>query len=315
MYWFLAECGTDTKPFICESNTAICDSGISYDIEGDKRAPTGMSGIMQKNPGTEQECMDHCNGKPICWGFLFNPTVPKCVMYDQYDDPFRTDNDQIDVSGEDLYMKRCDFDLNEDTNDLSVPTYDGCGSVVISDCVVCVPTTEESTTKYQTSEKETTSVKVSTADKTTETTLPTTTEHYMTSTVDKSTSDLHSTTIQSETISVAKTNIDLTTQKEFTTLSAGKTPYCVCTCNNVTNQMSLEERINEIVNEIKVDRSKTSSFTRKHTSAWDSRKSSASIGYVGIAILISIAFLLLCLDSSSIIYKVFANLKKSSTRK
>lgn len=89
---------------------AICDSGISYDIESDTRAPTGMSGIMQKNPGTEQECKDQCNEESNCWGFLFNPTVPKCVMYDQYDDPFRTDNDQIYVSGEDLYMKRCDFD-------------------------------------------------------------------------------------------------------------------------------------------------------------------------------------------------------------
>ncbi|VDH93690.1 Hypothetical predicted protein, partial [Mytilus galloprovincialis] len=318
MYWFLAECGTDTKPFICESSTAICEfeTGISYDIESDKRVPTGMSGTMQKNPGTEQECKEHCNGKPICWGFLFNPTVPKCVMYDLYDDPFRTDNDQIDASGEDLYMKRCDFDLNEDTNDLIVPPYDGCGSAVISDCVLCVSTTEESTTEYQTSVKETTSVKVSTADKATVTAIQsTTTEHNMTSTVEIATSDLHSTTIKSETIPIAETTIDLTTQKEFTTVTAGKTPYCVCTCNNVSKQMSLEERINEIVKEIKVDKSKTSSFTRKHSSAWDSRKSSASIGYVGIAIMISIASLLLCLDSSSLISKVFAKLKKSSTRK
>ncbi|CAC5390348.1 unnamed protein product [Mytilus coruscus] len=313
MFWFLAECGTNTKPFICESDTAICDSEISYDIEGDTRALTGMSGIMQKNPGTEQECKNDCNAKPICWGFLFSPTVPKCVMYDQYDDPFRTENEQIYVSGEDLYMKRCDFDLNEDTNVLSVPPYDGCGSAVISDCVLCVTAMEETTTQYLTStQKETTSVKVST-DKTIETTLPVKTEPHMTSTVEVTSSNLHPATIQSETIIIAKTTIDLTTQKEFTTTSAGKTPYCVCTCNNVTNQVSLEESINKIVNEIKVDKLKTSSYNRKHTSAWDSRKSSQSIGYVGIVILISIAFLILCLDSSSLIYKVFAKLRKFGT--
>ncbi|VDI49834.1 Hypothetical predicted protein [Mytilus galloprovincialis] len=121
------------------------------------------------------------------------------------------------------------------------------------------------------------------------------------------------TTTQPETTEVGKTSSFTTTQQRFTTNNTGKTPYCVCTCNNVTKQVSLQESINEIVNEIKVDKSRTSSYTRKHTSAWDSRKSSASIGFVGIAILISVASLIVCLDSTSLIYRVCALLRKTGT--
>ncbi|CAG2186484.1 unnamed protein product [Mytilus edulis] len=188
--------------------------------------------------------------------------------------------------------------VKEDTNDLIVSPYYGCGSAVISDCVSCVTTSEDTATQFLTStQKETTSVKVSSTAKTTETILPTTTEHYMTSTVEVTSSDLHPTTIQSETISILETTNDITTQKEFTTISAGKTPYCVCTCYNVTKQMSLEESINEIVNEIEVDKSKTSSFTRQHSSAWDSRKSSASIA--GLAGEVLLANALNAKDNSS----------------
>ncbi|CAC5390345.1 unnamed protein product [Mytilus coruscus] len=346
IHWHLAECGTDTRPFICESDAAICNDGFSYGITIDTRLSTGLNESYQLNPGTEKECTDACSVISVCWAFLFIPSVPKCVMYDEYDGPFQTENDRIPASGEDLYTKR----LNEDTDVVSVPPYDDCGSVVVSDCVFCVTTMQVTTTQSQKSTQiETISFKVSSADKTTETTLPTTTEPHMTSTVEVTLSDLpvttsqpettstektsvhqtpenvltsalevttshvHTTTLQPETTTLAKSSIFPTTQKKFTTNTTGKTPYCVCACNNVTKQISLQESINEIVNEIQVDTSKTSSYTRKHTSAWDSRKSSASIGIVGIAILISIASLLLCLDSTSLIYRVFALLRKTGT--
>lgn len=101
---------------------------------------------------------------------------------------------------------------------------------------------------------------------------------------------------------------------EFLLSLSGKNPYCVCTCNNATKEMSLEESITEIVNAIKVDKSQTSTYTRQRTCAWDSRKSSESIGYVGIAILVSIVSLLICLDSSPFIYKITSQFKKLTTK-
>ncbi|CAC5390346.1 unnamed protein product [Mytilus coruscus] len=345
MYWFLDECGKATRPFICESFfTAICSprSDIFYDTEGETTVPTAMNGQNnEKSPGTELECKTDCSRDHKCWGFAFTPSIPKCVMYDQIDDPFYTENNKVYSSGETLYMKRCNFELNIDTNVLSVPPYDDCGSAVVSKCVSCVAAIEETTTQ-----KQTTTFKVSSAEKTTETTALTT-ETHVTPTVDVTSSDLHTTKSQSKTTSTQKSSIQQTTENhvtyalevtsshvqtttsqtettsiaktfifptaQITTINTGKLPYCVCTCNNGTKQISLEESINEIVNEIKVDRSKTSAYTRKHTSAWDSRKSSASIGFVGIAILISIASLLLCLDSTSLIRRIFVLLRKPCT--
>ncbi|VDI02274.1 Hypothetical predicted protein [Mytilus galloprovincialis] len=231
-----------------------------------------------------------------------------------------------------------------------VPPYNDCGFVVVSDCVLCETTQQVTTTTFQTSTQiETTSFKASSADKTTEKTLATTTDNHMTSNVEVTssenpeptskleltstvktfihqttkdflTSNLEVTTSQDQTTTsppesteVGKTSSFTTIQQRFTTNNTGKAPYCVCTCNNVTKQISLEESINEIVNEIKVDKSRTSTYTRKHTSDWDSRKSSASIGFVGIAILISIASLIVCLDSTSLIYRVCALFRKTGT--
>ncbi|VDI49833.1 Hypothetical predicted protein [Mytilus galloprovincialis] len=336
MYWLLADCGSDTNTFICESDTAIFKSGFYYEIEYDTRASIGLTGIVTH--GTEEECIDHCNGIPFCWAFSFQSSTSKCVMYEKIDGPYFTNNDQIFAPGEHLYMKR-NFELNEDNTVLSVPPYDDCGSVVVSDCVVCVTTEVKTTTEYTTTrEKVTTSSIVSSVDKTTEATMPQITENHLSSTLeltssDKTTETTISPTIQEVTLSVLTTTIPPTTANHVTSSlkvatsdfpittsqtthneqSKGKTPYCVCTCNNVTKQISLEESINEIVNDIKVDRTKTSSYTRKLTSAWDSRKSSATIGFVGITLLISVAFLLLCLDSTSLIYKVLALLRKPDT--
>ncbi|CAG2188433.1 unnamed protein product [Mytilus edulis] len=310
---------------IIKEMTAICNEGFSYDIAINTRLSTGLNASYQKKPGTALECTDACSEVSFCWAFLFTTTVStKCVLYDEYDGPFQTGNDKISASGRDVYAKRCNFELNTHTDVVGVPPYNDCGFVVVSDCVLCETTQQVTTTQFQTSTQiETTSFKVSSADKTPEKTLATTTanymtstkttEHFLTSNLEVTTSQDQTTTSPPETTEVGKTSSFTTTQQRFTTNNTGKAPYCVCTCNNVTKQISLEESINEIVNEIKVDKSRTSTYTRKHTSAWDSRKSSASIGFVGIAILISIASLIVCLDSTSLIYRVCALLRKTGT--
>ncbi|XP_063413495.1 uncharacterized protein LOC134695932 [Mytilus trossulus] len=83
----------------------------------------------------------------------------------------------------------------------------------------------------------------------------------------------------------------------------GISPYCTCTCQNVTTTLSLEESIQEIVNNIKVDKRKMSSHTRKLTSAKDSRPSSASIGYCGIVMLSTTFGMLVFLDFHRLIDK------------
>ncbi|VDH90654.1 Hypothetical predicted protein, partial [Mytilus galloprovincialis] len=341
MYWFLDVCDKATRPFICESILTVICSDIFYDTEGDTTVLTGINGQNnEQNSRTEEECKTDCDWKYKCWGFAYKPSVSKCVIYDQIDDPFYIENNQVDSLGETLYMKRCNFELKVDTNVLSVPSYDDCGLTVVSRCVSCMAVIEETT------QKQTTTFEVSSAEKTTETTTLTTetlvnptvgvtsfglhptkshskntstqtssiyqsTENHVTYALEVTASHVQTSTSQTETTS--ETDIFSTEQKEVTTKNTGKTPYCVCTCNNVTKQISVEESINEIVNEIKIDKLKTSSYTRKHTSAWDSRKSSASIGFVGIAILISIAGLIVCLDTASLIHRVFEMIRKLGT--
>ncbi|XP_063415525.1 uncharacterized protein LOC134697282 [Mytilus trossulus] len=104
MHWLLADCESDTKTFICESDTAIFQSGFYYEIEGDTRAPLGLS--TMDTHGTEEVCINYCNGIAFCWAFLFQPSKSYCVMYAKYDGPYYTNNDQIFAPGDHLYMKR-----------------------------------------------------------------------------------------------------------------------------------------------------------------------------------------------------------------
>lgn len=83
----------------------------SYETEGDSTVPTGSNGqITEKDPGTEFECRVGCDLDPHCWGFAFTPSIPKCVMYDQIDDPFYLENNKVYSSGKTLFMKRCKFE-------------------------------------------------------------------------------------------------------------------------------------------------------------------------------------------------------------
>lgn len=100
--------------FICihwyDVFSAICNSGISYDIETESKVIDGMSGYTKLDFGTAQDCKDFCDPLNSCWGFAFTPSVPKCVMHDVFDDPFRLEDNQISVLAEDLYIKKCYFE-------------------------------------------------------------------------------------------------------------------------------------------------------------------------------------------------------------
>ncbi|CAC5390349.1 MRC [Mytilus coruscus] len=303
-------------------NSGICNSGIFYDTESHTSVATEMNGLTTMSPVNVQQCKNACNPLPMCWGFVFIPSVPKCALFDVNDDPLFMENNQEYAHHHCLYMKRCNFEVDEDTNVLSVPPYDSSGSVAVSDCVT---TTNEITSEYHTITRQQTTISfVSTKDQTTaEKMIPSTNANHVTS------SNYQTITSKPETTSMEMNLINPTTEyqatSEIDTISIGtesnypttnqkvKKPYCICTCNNVTKPMSLKVSITEIVNAIKVNKSQTSTYRRQHTCAWDSRKSSASIGYVGIVILVSIASLLICIDSSPLIYKITSQLNKPTT--
>ncbi|VDI02275.1 Hypothetical predicted protein [Mytilus galloprovincialis] len=213
MHWLLAECGTDARSFI-----SICNEGFSYDIASDTMLSTGLNESYKKISVTALECTDACSVVLVCWAFLFTTNVPtKCVMYDEYDGPFQTGSDKIPASGGDVYTKLCNFELNKNTNVVSVPPYNDCGFVVVSDCVLCETTKQVTTTTFQTSTQiETNSFKASSADKTTEKTLATTTDNHMTSNVEVTSSEIPEPTSKLELTSTVKTFIHHTT-KDFLT--------------------------------------------------------------------------------------------------
>ena len=82
------------------------------------------------------------------------------------------------------------------------------------------------------------------------------------------------------------------------------TTYCECACINVTSALTLEESLKEIVDYLKIDKTKTSFSIRKRTSAEDKRPSSVGIGYAGIAILVSVFGFFICLDFHFLIVKL-----------
>ncbi|CAC5390344.1 unnamed protein product [Mytilus coruscus] len=195
-------------------------------------------------------------------------------------------------------------------------------------------TTEDRTTRVQTTmeagemttEDRTASIKddATTKYRTTETTLEnemTTEDHATAMEDDRTTDDLTKETTKENAMTTedgTTTMKDETTTGEKTTQTTievglsisnttspqrGSSPYCTCTCQNVTTTLSLEESIQKIVNNIKVDSRKMSSYTRKLTSAKDSRPSSENIGYFGIVMLSTIFGMLVVLDFQRFIGK------------
>ncbi|VDI25906.1 Hypothetical predicted protein, partial [Mytilus galloprovincialis] len=181
---------------------------------------------------------------------------------------------------------------------------------VRSHCSACFPTTphpttlvqtttEDHTTEIHTTEDHTTRVHTTTEDHTTRVQTTTEavemTEDRITTIKDDTTLEYRTTVTTGEKTTQTTTEIG-TSNGNQTRPGGGIYPYCTCTCQNVTTTLSLEESIQEIVNNMKVDKRKMSSHTRKLTSAKDSRPSSASIGYFGIVMLSTTFGMLVLLD-------------------
>ncbi|XP_071172121.1 uncharacterized protein [Mytilus edulis] len=163
------------------------------------------------------------------------------------------------------------------------------------DVQYCVFTTPTTLTNAETTEK------MSTTDKTLSTDIPTTTDKSSTTelqiTTDKtsttelqitpdktSTTELQTTTEKTPTTEFQTTN-DMIFITELKTTVAVKPHQCFCPCGN--KKLSEEELytvIKELEKKLKVDKKTTSAYIRRHTSARDDRKSSVTIGTVGIVV-------------------------------
>ncbi|VDH93689.1 Hypothetical predicted protein [Mytilus galloprovincialis] len=185
MYWFLDECEKTKRSFLCESKDGICNSGYFYDTESDTSVATGIGGLTTMSSVTVQQCKNACNPSPMCWGFVFIPSVPKCALFDLNDDPLFIENNQVHAQYHGLYMKRCHFEVDENTNVLSVPSYDSSGSDAVSECMTT--TNKITTTRQKTTIDQTTA----------ETMIPSTNANHVTS------SNYHVTTRQQTTIDQA----------------------------------------------------------------------------------------------------------------
>ncbi|XP_069140711.1 uncharacterized protein [Argopecten irradians] len=77
-------------------------------------------------------------------------------------------------------------------------------------------------------------------------------------------------------------------------------PVCYCPCEDVTNTTitpkQLESKINEIKQTLTVSKKDLSSYKRKLVSTPDHRASAQSIGYIGAAIMCSIAAIMVVMD-------------------
>lgn len=123
-------------------------------------------------------------------------------------------------------------------------------------------------------------------------------------------------TTKTITSAVPKTVNSVTTTKleatpinsisEPTSAPSNSNNTCFCPCNSggflVLTDAELQEKIEKIISEIKIDPKGTSLAKRKLISAGDSRPSAKAVGSLGIVILVVIAGLILIMDSD-VIYR------------
>ncbi|CAG2218052.1 CD206 [Mytilus edulis] len=292
--WNLADCDTEKKSFMCEEDKSICTTGIYYTYTQWRSG--SFSGSFYISPATVPGCINTCesiiaNGY-VCWGFVYRVTTDPnaCLTYDSTDDPYYNIINQQYSGNHYNYIRNCNLTIH-----------------VRSHCSACFPTTPHPTTLVQTTtEDHTTEIHTTTEDHTTR--VHTTTEEVemtedrITTIKDDTTTEYRTTVTTGEKTTQTTPEIG-TSNGNQTRPGGGIYPYCTCTCQNVTTTLSLEESIQEIVNNIKVDKRKMSSHTRKLTSAKDSRPSSASIGYFGIVMLSTTFGILVFLDFHRLIDK------------
>ncbi|XP_071175921.1 uncharacterized protein [Mytilus edulis] len=199
-----------------------------------------------------------------------------------------------------------------------------------SQCVETKPTTQSSETTTEvvtTTETVTTTVPITTTEgvSTTETittsAVPTTPSKGV-STTETIKSAVPTTpskgvaTTKTITSAVPKTVNSVTTTKleatqitsisEPTSAPSNSNNTCYCPCNSggylVLTDAELQEKIEKIISEIKIDPKATSLAKRKLISADDSRPSAKAVGSLGIVILVIIAGLIIIMDSD-VIYR------------
>ncbi|XP_063441983.1 uncharacterized protein LOC134722305 [Mytilus trossulus] len=191
-----------------------------------------------------------------------------------------------------------------------------------SQCVETKPTTQSSKTTMEvvtTTETVTTTAQITTTEDVT-TTETVTTKAPIATTEDVSTTETITTAVPTtpakevsttETITSAvptTVNSVTTTKLEATPINSISEPdnMCYCPCNSggylVLTDAELQEKIEKIISEIKVDPKGTSLAKRKLISADDSRPSAKAVGSLGIVILVVIAGFIVIMDSD-VIYR------------
>jgi len=101
------------------------------------------------------------------------------------------------------------------------------------------------------------------------------------------------TTVETTTISTSET--ETTTFQQETSILA----KCVCTCKIVTHNLSgftLEENIKRLIENTMIDKKGTSAYKNRKISAHDERKSSSTIGWIGIVCICVPFICILCTD-------------------
>lgn len=148
-----------------------------------------------------------------------------------------------------------------------------------------------STTEYEMtsnpSEETTVAIEETTTKVTTETTKTTTAEVVL-ETTDGT---------ESSTTEIQTTHAYTTAFAEIT--SRNNTNTCVCSCALI-NFLNATTSVEELMSLLKVDRTKTSSYIRKRTSAPDGRFSSKVIGYSGVIFLTAILSLFVLFDCTNV---------------
>ncbi|CAG2228904.1 PLG [Mytilus edulis] len=226
---------------------------------------------------------DFTSGGP--WCYTMDPTIrwQYCdVQYCVFSTPTTLTNAESTEK-----MSTTDITLSTDrqtttdkssTTELQTTT-DKTSTTDITSTTELQPTTDKTSTTelLTTTDKTSTTELQSTSDKTSTTELQTTSDKT-------STTELQTTTEKTSPTEYQTTNemISITEQK---TTVAVKPHQCFCPCGN--KKLSDEELyavMKELEKKLTVDKKTTSAYIRRHTSARDDRKSSVTIGTVGIVV-------------------------------
>nr|XP_034310460.1 flocculation protein FLO11-like [Crassostrea gigas] len=259
---------------------------------------------------TEDELCSEPIGSPITTRAIgdvtttieINPTTTKEATTKQILEETTTDDVTTPPTTEDTTTEDVTTPTTVDTttNDVTTPTTEDTTTEDVTTQTtgdttsenVTTPTTEETTTEditIKTTQDSTTqdvttqtTGKISTtADVTTQTIQDTTTEHITTQTTEYTTTE-HVTT---------KPVSELSTSKQ---IPVSNVSSCGCTC--VKKNITINEKIEDMVSDLKVDISVLSATVRKKVCAEDPRPSARNVGILGIVLVTVMVGLIIAMD-------------------